>query len=131
MYNDSPRISLDSTSGNPLSMNDERLNYQMTTMSGTDALYLTPAIPVDISAGKGDDGKSPLQFIDYEKSEPIVRFLAQVRKLGMDILFPQSTHDKVKIHIRQNALSNCCFVGACVHICFHQNSWNTSSSRRY
>lgn len=69
----------------------------MTT--ATDALYMTPAIPADMSSSKGDDGKSPLQFIDYEKSEPIVRFLAQVRKLGMDILFPQSTHDKVKLYL--------------------------------
>lgn len=33
--------------------------------------------------------------VEFEKSEPIVRLLAQVRKVGMDILFPQSTHDKV------------------------------------
>ena len=41
-----------------------------------------------------DDHKQSQRF-DYEKSEPIVRLLAQVRKVGMDILFPQSTHDKV------------------------------------
>ena len=41
-----------------------------------------------------DDHKSNTR-IDYEKSEPIVRLLAQVRKVGMDILFPQSTHDKI------------------------------------
>jgi hypothetical protein len=35
------------------------------------------------------------QRIEFEKSEPIVRLLAQVRKVGMDILFPQSVHDKV------------------------------------
>jgi hypothetical protein len=35
--------------------------------------------------------------IEFEKSEPIVRLLAQVRKVGMDILFPQCAHDKVKI----------------------------------
>ena len=33
--------------------------------------------------------------IEFEKSEPIIRLLAQVRKVGMDILFPQSVHDKV------------------------------------
>ena len=33
--------------------------------------------------------------VEFERSEPIVRLLAQVRKVGMDILFPQSTHDKV------------------------------------
>jgi hypothetical protein len=32
---------------------------------------------------------------EFEKAEPFVRLLAHVRKLGMDILFPQSTHDKV------------------------------------
>lgn len=33
--------------------------------------------------------------VEFERAEPIVRLLAQVRKVGMDILFPQSTHDKV------------------------------------
>lgn len=32
---------------------------------------------------------------NIETCEPIVRFLAQIRKQGMDILFPQDTHDKV------------------------------------
>lgn len=35
------------------------------------------------------------QRIEFEKSEPIVRLLAQVRKVGMDIIFPQQNHDKV------------------------------------
>lgn len=42
-----------------------------------------------------DDHKAAANRIEFEKSEPIVRLLAQVRKVGMDILFPQSTHDKV------------------------------------
>ncbi len=42
-----------------------------------------------------DDHKPSASRIEFEKSEPIVRLLAQVRKVGMDILFPQSTHDKV------------------------------------
>lgn len=43
-----------------------------------------------------DDYRSGmLTRIECEKSEPIVRLLAQVRKVGMDILFPQITHDKV------------------------------------
>jgi uncharacterized membrane protein YgcG len=38
----------------------------------------------------------PLQSrIEFEKSEPIIRLLAQLRKIGMDILFPQTVHDKV------------------------------------
>lgn len=37
------------------------------------------------------------QVAEFEKSEPIIRFLAQVRKMGMDVLFPQSTHDKVRL----------------------------------
>jgi hypothetical protein len=45
------------------------------------------------------DYRSPLSRIEFEKSEPIVRLLAQVRKVGMDILFPQSTHDKVRQNI--------------------------------
>jgi hypothetical protein len=32
---------------------------------------------------------------EAELSEPIVKLLAQVRKQGMDILFPKSTHDKI------------------------------------
>ncbi len=35
--------------------------------------------------------------VEFERAEPIVRLLAQVRKVGMDILFPQSTHDKVRV----------------------------------
>lgn len=49
------------------------------------------SVPVDPGLS---DGK-PSQRFDYEKSDPIVRLLAQVRKVGMDILFPQGTHDKV------------------------------------
>lgn len=33
--------------------------------------------------------------VDIEKCPPMVKFLAQVRKSGMDILFPQVAHDKV------------------------------------
>lgn len=36
-----------------------------------------------------------LEGIEIEKSEPIVRLLAHVRKGGMDILFPQISHDKM------------------------------------
>ncbi len=43
-----------------------------------------------------DDHKQTASRIEFEKSEPIVRLLAQVRKVGMDVLFPQSTHDKVR-----------------------------------
>lgn len=32
---------------------------------------------------------------DIEKSEPIIRLLAHLRKSGMDILFPQIIHDKI------------------------------------
>eukprot|EP01036_Dinobryon_divergens_P027985 gene27985-36856_t len=50
---------------------------------------------VSVSVDPGlPDGK-PSQRFDYEKSDPIVRLLAQVRKVGMDILFPQGTHDKI------------------------------------
>lgn len=36
-----------------------------------------------------------LEGAEIEKSEPIVRLLAHVRKGGMDILFPQISHDKM------------------------------------
>ena len=58
------------------------------------------SVPVDPGL---PDGKTS-QRIDYEKSDPIVRLLAQVRKVGMDILFPQSTHDKVGAHRNPLAL---------------------------
>jgi hypothetical protein len=45
------------------------------------------------------DGPAEFKYaparVEFERAEPIVRLLAQVRKVGMDILFPQSTHDKV------------------------------------
>ena len=37
----------------------------------------------------------PEIIMDIEKSEPIVRLLADIRNDGMDILFPQTSHDKV------------------------------------
>jgi hypothetical protein len=47
-----------------------------------------------------DDYRNPtVPRIECEKSEPIIRLLAQVRKVGMDILFPQVTHDKVSYPI--------------------------------
>lgn len=39
------------------------------------------------------------QICGPEIPEPIVRFLARVRRSGMDILFPQNTHDKVLVCI--------------------------------
>ena len=43
--------------------------------------------------------------VEFERAEPIVRLLAQVRKVGMDILFPQSTHDKVCVSFLRICLS--------------------------
>lgn len=54
-----------------------------------------PIVDTDLPS----DTKGASSRIDYEKSEPIVRLLAQVRKVGMDILFPQSTHDKILVCI--------------------------------
>lgn len=45
--------------------------------------------------------------LEFERAEPIVRLLAQLRKVGMDILFPQSTHDKVSHDGICNLL--CCY----------------------
>lgn len=56
---------------------------------------------VDMEPELVDDYRSPMSRIEFEKSEPIVRLLAQVRKVGMDILFPQSTHDKVNFFFVQ------------------------------
>jgi hypothetical protein len=36
---------------------------------------------------------APINYV--EKAEPIIKLLAHVRKVGMDIIFPQITHDKV------------------------------------
>lgn len=55
----------------------------------------------------GEDVTFPSSRIEFGKSEPIIRLLAQVRKVGMDILFPQSVHDKVSnCFISIQAVSN-------------------------
>lgn len=41
------------------------------------------------------NGKTSRIVPNIEKMEPIMKMLAQIRKLGMDMLFPQNTHDKV------------------------------------
>jgi hypothetical protein len=47
-----------------------------------------------------EDQRFPPSRKEIERAEPIVRLLAQVRKVGMDILLPQSTHDKVSTRRR-------------------------------
>lgn len=62
-----------------------------------------------------DDHKPSASRIELEKSEPIVRLLAQVRKVGMDVLFPQSTHDKVRVvHVCQL----CIVCSSSTFVCF-------------
>lgn len=48
------------------------------------------------TAYRAEDPRAPGQQLDVEKSEPIVKLLAEVRKVGMDVLFPQTVHDKVR-----------------------------------
>ena len=52
-----------------------------------------------IRAGVDEYIPSPTNgVINYvEKTEPIIKLLAHVRKVGMDIIFPQITHDKVNM----------------------------------
>lgn len=38
---------------------------------------------------------SPIVKIEIEKAEPMVKFLAQIRKVGIDLTFDQNVHDKV------------------------------------
>eukprot|EP00597_Dinobryon_sp_UTEXLB2267_P014736 CAMPEP_0170107832 /NCGR_PEP_ID=MMETSP0020_2-20130122/6212_1 /TAXON_ID=98059 /ORGANISM="Dinobryon sp., Strain UTEXLB2267" /LENGTH=1044 /DNA_ID=CAMNT_0010332441 /DNA_START=252 /DNA_END=3386 /DNA_ORIENTATION=+ len=106
-----------STEASALHTNTTRIPYEYTYSSNTSSSNPhATTTPVVINNGTGgnyssgrkhtltkqtiidsdlpDDRKSSNR-IDYEKSEPIVRLLAQVRKVGMDILFPQSTHDKI------------------------------------
>lgn len=40
-----------------------------------------------------------IEDADIEKNPIMVKFLAQIRKSGMDILFPQIAHDKVRFLI--------------------------------
>lgn len=56
--------------------------------------------------------------VEFERAEPIVRLLAQVRKVGMDILFPQSTHDKVCRFFVHCECRKACFQG---HDLLHQD----------
>lgn len=66
------------------------------TISSASALSLPENLVNIVSKSSGGDflpAVSP--STDIEKSEPIVRLLAQMRKVGMDMLFPQTVHDKV------------------------------------
>jgi hypothetical protein len=54
-----------------------------------------------------------------ECNDKIIRFLAHVRKLGMDILFPQNMHDKVKIPFADEFdLAHLHFTGAGSNLCY-------------
>jgi hypothetical protein len=78
---------------------DMGMGGDMSNMRGKPAKvahhHIMPIVDTDLPS----DVKGTSSRIDYEKSEPIVRLLAQVRKVGMDILFPQSTHDKILVCI--------------------------------
>jgi len=52
-----------------------------------------------------------------ESNDKVAQFLAKVRKHGMDILFPQSLHDKVQIELTASAIW---LIG--VHRCWPQSS---------
>lgn len=68
------------------------------SLSLSDEFAMTfPSSAIAVAAAEVLESSSPPSAgdTDIEKSEPIVRLLAQVRKVGMDILFPQSVHDKV------------------------------------
>lgn len=101
---ESPRTGAGS-SGSDLSVNNVRRN---STNGALSSLYADCDLP--------DDHKAAANRIEFEKSEPIVRLLAQVRKVGMDILFPQSTHDKVCDSIVECVLVSSFFaIDTCVH----------------
>lgn len=42
-----------------------------------------------------NDCEYKMQSITTDKQEPIVKFVAQLRRYGMALLFPQRTHDFV------------------------------------
>lgn len=70
-------------------------NATMTFQNHDNTNSFSPPIPDHQYAEQVEIAQQPNYPVDIEKSEPIVRFLAQVRKMGMDVLFPQSAHDKV------------------------------------
>lgn len=109
MHNDSSRLPIQNTLPNVHSIfirSDEGNNFSsnnfVNTFTTDSTIYLpspsnSDSSSPEVSINKGDEFRSPLQLIEFEKSEPIVRFLAQARKIGMDVIFPQSTHDKVRL----------------------------------
>lgn len=73
--------------------------------------YPQPGVPVNRSyppvvAPKVHQEDPNGYVTEMEKHDPIMRLLAQIRKYGMDILFPQSIHDKVSIHIYISLCNN-------------------------
>lgn len=65
----------------------------------------TPSGQSEVEYDGPEEHKYAPARVEFERAEPIVRLLAQVRKVGMDILFPQSTHDKVRF--RESSPSPC------------------------
>jgi len=126
--------------------NTTRIPYEFSSSNSLAAtpVVITNATGLNFSSGRKhtttkqsitdsdlpDDRKSSNR-IDYEKSEPIVRLLAQVRKVGMDILFPQSTHDKVCIllHILVNHVLFLPLLDSCMYIRRDQVVKYTCTSR--
>lgn len=100
----SPHLLQPSSSSNPNSEAESRVEYEGSVHSSAAGgglmvpksyHELLSRFPENIDMAEDVRGHSSLPRLDCEKSEPIVRLLAQVRKIGMDILFPQITHDKV------------------------------------
>jgi hypothetical protein len=57
--------------------------------------FISQVIPSSTTGGGA--GGAGLNTIDLERNELMIRFLAHVRKAGMDILLPQIIHDKVNL----------------------------------
>lgn len=68
--------------------------------------------------------QEPSSSVDVEKNEPMVRLLAFARRGGMDILFPQSLHDKVR---STNSFFCNAIVSSC-YFCFIDRCWHASMS---
>jgi len=73
-------------------------------------------------SGEDDEYAANQQYAyDIERQDPIVRLLAQMRKYGMDVLFPQIIHDKVcAVYISFHLiflLISLCYVGISMYLC--------------
>jgi hypothetical protein len=74
-------------------LNDQGMTLPYQQRTGN--IKLHPAAAMGYSQAQQPQAQYSYIRKNIEMCEPVIRFLAQIRKQGMDILFPQDIHDKV------------------------------------